>query len=154
MAMAASAALLCVPTCSSVTNPIASQIKATKNPHWLRSTFKVSSAGRTLRRPNLEDIFFCSSYASHLTFHPNNRKLNGPSALLGGGGSGGSKDSDKKKFITKEQEPEQYWQTAAERDGVNPMLTPLPYIVILGFLTPFIILGVAFANGWVKVPVR
>jgi hypothetical protein len=47
-----------------------------------------------------------------------------------------------------------YWQTAAERDGVNPMLTPLPYIVILGFLTPFIILGVAFANGWIKVPVR
>jgi len=154
MAMVASAALLRVPTCSPVIVAIASQIEAAKNPHWVQSTFKVSSAGGSLRRPNLEEMFTCASYASRLRFHPNNRKLNGPSALFGGGGSGGNKDTDKKKFITKEQEPEQYWQTAAERDGVNPMLTPLPYIVILGFLTPFIILGVAFANGWIKVPVR
>lgn len=154
MAMVASAAQRCVPTCSSVTVAAASQTEVAKNPHWLRSTFKFSSAGGSLRRANLEELFTCASYASHLTFHPNKRKLNGPSALLGGGGSGDSKDTDKKKFITKEQEPEQYWQTAAERDGVNPMLTPLPYIVIFGFLTPFIILGVAFANGWIKVPVR
>jgi hypothetical protein len=47
-----------------------------------------------------------------------------------------------------------YWQTAAEKEGKNPMQTPLPYIAIAGFLTPFIILAVAFANNWIKIPVR
>ncbi|GAB2215096.1 hypothetical protein Drorol1_Dr00019471 [Drosera rotundifolia] len=57
-----------------------------------------------------------------------------------------------KKFITKEQEPEQYWQTAGERKGENPMKTPIPYIIIFGMSTPFIILAIAFANGWIKMP--
>ncbi|KAL3698292.1 hypothetical protein R1sor_012368 [Riccia sorocarpa] len=69
-------------------------------------------------------------------------------------GDGDSKKADKKKFITKEQEPEQYWQTADEREGKNPMATPLPYILILSILSPFIILAVAFANNWIKIPVR
>uniref|UniRef100_A0ACD5WZQ1 Uncharacterized protein n=1 Tax=Avena sativa TaxID=4498 RepID=A0ACD5WZQ1_AVESA len=73
------------------------------------------------------------------------------SAQLGGGGDGEAK-SDGKKFITREEEPEQYWQTAGERKGENPMMTPLPYIVIFGFSTPFIILAIAFANGWIKAP--
>lgn len=47
-----------------------------------------------------------------------------------------------------------YWQTAGERKGENPMKTPLPYIIIFGMATPFVILAIAFANGWVKVPVR
>ena len=47
-----------------------------------------------------------------------------------------------------------YWQTAGEREGENPMMTPLPYIIIFGMATPFVILAIAFANGWVKVPVR
>ncbi|XP_044985619.1 uncharacterized protein LOC123452939 [Hordeum vulgare subsp. vulgare] len=74
------------------------------------------------------------------------------SAQLGGGGGGGDGETkpDGKKFITREQEPEQYWQTAGERKGENPMMTPLPYIVIFGFSTPFIILAIAFANGWIK----
>ncbi|KMZ70406.1 hypothetical protein ZOSMA_1G03890 [Zostera marina] len=66
-----------------------------------------------------------------------------------GGGDAETKDPEKK-FITKEEEPEQYWTTAGEREGENPMKTPLPYIAILGLLTPFIILGIAFANGWIK----
>ncbi|KAL3689835.1 hypothetical protein R1sor_016144 [Riccia sorocarpa] len=69
-------------------------------------------------------------------------------------GDGDSKKADKRKFITKEQEPEQYWQTADEREGKNPMATPLPYILILSVLSPFIILAVAFANNWIKIPVR
>eukprot|EP00250_Pteridium_aquilinum_P000362 c10399_g1_i1 orf=425-802(-) len=73
---------------------------------------------------------------------------------LFGGNAGGDPGKEKKKFITKEEEPEQYWQSAAEREGRGPMSTVLPYIVIFGFLTPFIILGVAFVNGWIKVPVR
>lgn len=47
-----------------------------------------------------------------------------------------------------------YWQTAGEREGENPMMTPLPYIIIFGMSTPFVILAIAFANGWIKVPVR
>lgn len=77
-----------------------------------------------------------------------------PLALFGDKTSGDNEKGKDKKFITKEEEPEQYWQTAAEKEGKGPMSTILPYIVILGFLTPFIILGIAFANGWIKVPVR
>jgi hypothetical protein len=47
-----------------------------------------------------------------------------------------------------------YWQTAGEREGENPMKTPLPYIIIFGMSTPFVILAIGFANGWIKVPVR
>lgn len=47
-----------------------------------------------------------------------------------------------------------YWQTAGERKGENPMKTPLPYIIIFGMSTPFVILAIAFANGWIKVPPR
>ncbi|KAL0008828.1 hypothetical protein SO802_010330 [Lithocarpus litseifolius] len=70
------------------------------------------------------------------------------------GGEGEIKKGVKKKFITREEEPQQYWQTAGEREGENPMMTPLPYIIIFGMATPFVILAIAFANGWVKVPVR
>ncbi|KAK1389153.1 5'-AMP-activated protein kinase beta-2 subunit protein [Heracleum sosnowskyi] len=71
----------------------------------------------------------------------------------GGGEQGDLKQKDKK-FITKEQEPEQYWQTAGEREGENPMSTPLPYIILFGMSTPFIILAIAFLNGWIKTPIR
>lgn len=71
-----------------------------------------------------------------------------------GGGDGGINPKGRKKFITREEEPEQYWQTAGEREGENPMKTPLPYIIIFGMSTPFVILAIAFANGWIKVPVR
>ncbi|KAF6145076.1 hypothetical protein GIB67_013427 [Kingdonia uniflora] len=70
-----------------------------------------------------------------------------------GGGDGDVKKAEKK-FITREEEPEQYWQTAGEREGENPMKTPLPYIIIFGMSTPFIILAIGFANGWIKVPIR
>ncbi|KAL8511379.1 hypothetical protein ACS0TY_017971 [Phlomoides rotata] len=78
------------------------------------------------------------------------------SANLGGGGGGGgeAKKGEKKKFITREEEPQQYWQSAGERAGENPMKTPLPYIIIFGMSTPFVILAIAFANGWIKVPIR
>ncbi|KAF3443246.1 hypothetical protein FNV43_RR12928 [Rhamnella rubrinervis] len=71
-----------------------------------------------------------------------------------GGGDEEIKKGGKKKFITRDEEPEQYWQTAGERKGENPMKTPLPYIIIFGMSTPFVILAIGFANGWIKVPVR
>lgn len=45
-----------------------------------------------------------------------------------------------------------YWQTAAEKEGKNPMQSVLPYIAIVGLLTPFAILALAFANNWIKLP--
>ncbi|XP_027331980.1 uncharacterized protein LOC113847216 isoform X1 [Abrus precatorius] len=74
--------------------------------------------------------------------------------LLGGGDDEQVKKGGKRKFITRDEEPQQYWQTAGEREGENPMKTPLPYIIIFGMSTPFVILAIAFANGWIKVPVR
>ncbi|CAM6109725.1 unnamed protein product [Calypogeia fissa] len=80
----------------------------------------------------------------------------GPSALFDRGteGSGSEGKKPEKKFITKEEEPKQYWLTPDEREGKNPMTTPLPYILILSVLSPFLILAVAFANNWIKIPVR
>ncbi|KAJ4730225.1 Glycoprotein N [Melia azedarach] len=70
------------------------------------------------------------------------------------GGRDGEKPKGKRKFVTREEEPDQFWQTAGEREGENPMKTPLPYIIIFGMSTPFVILAIAFVNGWIKVPVR
>ncbi|KAJ4981777.1 hypothetical protein NE237_032614 [Protea cynaroides] len=76
-------------------------------------------------------------------------------ANLGGGeGDVNQVAGKKKKFITREEEPQQYWLTAGEREGENPMKTPIPYIIIFGMSTPFVILAVAFANGWIKAPIR
>ncbi|CAN6310272.1 unnamed protein product [Urochloa humidicola] len=90
--------------------------------------------------------------ASFFRIHTVSRRARQISAKLGGDGE--LKPQGKKKFITREEEPEQYWQTAGEREGENPMMTPLPYIIIFGMSTPFVILAIAFANGWIKVPVR
>ncbi|KAG0565213.1 hypothetical protein M758_8G168800 [Ceratodon purpureus] len=80
------------------------------------------------------------------------RAARGPSALFGGGDKGSAEKKPEKKFITKEEEPEQYWTTAAEREGKNPMQTLLPYIALLTLLSPFAILGVAYSQGWIKLP--
>lgn len=71
-----------------------------------------------------------------------------------GGSDGEAKPKGKRKFVTREEEPDQFWQTAGERAGENPMKTPIPYIIIFGMSTPFVILAIAFANGWIKMPVR
>ncbi|WZZ03399.1 hypothetical protein YC2023_089320 [Brassica napus] len=89
--------------------------------------------------------FLCTPCSSGFTQFKLHAKL--------GGGDGEVKPKEKK-FITKEEEPEQYWQSAGEREGENPMKTPLPYIIIFGMSTPFVILAIAFANGWIKVPIR
>ncbi|KAK9084618.1 hypothetical protein Sjap_025029 [Stephania japonica] len=100
--------------------------------------------------PNtLSATLTCNLYSSSHK-RPHNFKVQ---AELGGG-EGDAKKAGKKKFITREEEPDQYWQTAGERKGENPMTTPLPYIIIFGMSTPFVILAIAFLNGWIKVPVR
>ncbi|KAE8075519.1 hypothetical protein FH972_014227 [Carpinus fangiana] len=99
-------------------------------------------------KPSLPSPFPCTyilpkTRVHHLRIHANL-----------GGGEGEIKKGGKKKFITREEEPEQYWQTAGEREGENPMKTPIPYIIIFGMSTPFVILAIAFANGWVKLTAR
>lgn len=80
------------------------------------------------------------------------RVARGPSALFGGGQKDTGEKKPEKKFITKDEEPEQYWTTAAEREGKNPMQTLLPYIALLTLLSPFVILAVAYTQGWIKTP--
>ncbi|WCJ37381.1 hypothetical protein M5689_018525 [Euphorbia peplus] len=103
------------------------------------------SSFTTTQQPPLPSSLFTpkTRFQNHFKIH-----------AVGSGGDGELKPKDKKKFITKEQEPEQYWQSAGEREGENPMKTPLPYIIIFGMSTPFVILAIGFANGWIKVPIR
>jgi len=56
-----------------------------------------------------------------------------------------------KKQLTRESEPEEFWQTAAEAKGQNPIKDPMAIVGILGLLSPFVILGVAIAMGAVDV---
>ncbi|BDA42331.1 hypothetical protein COCOBI_03-2180 [Coccomyxa sp. Obi] len=58
---------------------------------------------------------------------------------------------DDKKTLTREEEPEQYWQTASEKKGENPLKDPLAIIGIVSIFLPFIILAIAIATGVVDV---
>lgn len=64
-----------------------------------------------------------------------------------------SKDagSKKKKFITKEEEPDQYWTSEGERTGANPMKDPLAIIGLIAIFAPFVILAIAAATGLVDL---
>lgn len=55
------------------------------------------------------------------------------------------------KILTRDAEPDQYWQTKAEAEGKNPAKDPMAIVGILGLLTPFLILGLAVAFGAVDV---
>ena len=57
----------------------------------------------------------------------------------------------KRRFITREEEPDQYWLSKGEREGSNPMKDPLAIIGVLAILTPFIIIGVAVAVGYLDL---
>ncbi|EFJ48770.1 hypothetical protein VOLCADRAFT_104607 [Volvox carteri f. nagariensis] len=73
-------------------------------------------------------------------------------ALLGPDGKPGA-DGAKKKFITREEEPEQYWSSKGEQDGANPLKDPLAIIGILAIFFPFIFLAVAVAAGYIDLSV-
>jgi hypothetical protein len=53
--------------------------------------------------------------------------------------------------LTRETEPDQYWQTPSEAKGESPVKDPLAIIGILGIFFPFILLGIAIATGYVDV---
>lgn len=63
----------------------------------------------------------------------------------------GSEGPVGKKFITREEEPEEYWTSKAEREGESPMKDPMAWIGLTGIFLPFVILGVAIAVGYVEV---
>lgn len=57
----------------------------------------------------------------------------------------------KRKKLTRETEPDQYWISKGEREGANPMKDPLAIIGLIAIFTPFVILGIAIAVGYVDV---
>ncbi|PSC68056.1 hypothetical protein C2E20_8345 [Micractinium conductrix] len=59
--------------------------------------------------------------------------------------------STDKKGIRREDEPEEYWTSEAERAGKSPFQDPLAQIGILAILFPFIFLALAIAFGWVDL---
>ncbi|GIL97360.1 hypothetical protein Vretimale_3019 [Volvox reticuliferus] len=73
-------------------------------------------------------------------------------ALLGPDGKPGAVGA-KKKFITREEEPEQYWSSKGEQDGANPLKDPLAIIGILAIFFPFIFLAIAIGTGYVDLSV-
>ncbi|KXZ51593.1 hypothetical protein GPECTOR_12g557 [Gonium pectorale] len=73
-------------------------------------------------------------------------------ALLGPDGKPGT-TSGQKKFISREEEPEQYWGSKFEADGGNPLKDPLAIIGILAIFFPFIFLGIAIAAGYIDLSV-
>ncbi|GFR52267.1 hypothetical protein Agub_g14802 [Astrephomene gubernaculifera] len=74
-------------------------------------------------------------------------------ALLGPDGKPGGQNSNQKKFITRDEEPEEYWSSKGERAGANPLQDPLAMIGILAIFFPFIFLGIAIASGYVDLSV-
>ncbi|CAL5219931.1 g1863 [Coccomyxa viridis] len=64
---------------------------------------------------------------------------------------GGGEKPDDKKMLTRDEEPEQFWQTKTEAKGENPIKDPLAIIGIVSILLPFIILGIAIGTGVVDV---
>jgi len=52
--------------------------------------------------------------------------------------------------LTREEEPEDYWMSKAEKDGKSPFQDPLAILIIASFILPFLILAVAIATGYVE----
>jgi len=57
----------------------------------------------------------------------------------------------KRKFITREEEPDEYWRSKGEREGANPLADPIAIIGLIAIFAPFVILGVAVGVGYVDL---
>ncbi|KAJ9516223.1 hypothetical protein QJQ45_024649 [Haematococcus lacustris] len=62
----------------------------------------------------------------------------------------GKKDQ---KFISREEEPDQYWVSKSEKAGANPFKDPLALIGILAIFFPFIFVLIAIGVGAIDVSV-
>ncbi|GBF91047.1 hypothetical protein Rsub_03903 [Raphidocelis subcapitata] len=70
--------------------------------------------------------------------------------VFGGGSEGPGED---KKFLSRDEEPEEYWSSKGERSGNNPLSDPLAIIGIVSILFPFLLLLVAIALGYIDLSV-
>jgi len=73
------------------------------------------------------------------------RRMQSRTAALGDDSKGS------KTGITREEEPEEFWQSKAEAKGESPFKDPLAVIGIVAILFPFLILGVAIASGYLDL---
>lgn len=65
-------------------------------------------------------------------------------------GRGRAESSSKRKFITREEEPEEFWQSKDEREGKSPLQDPLALSILFGMAVPFVILGIGIATGYIE----
>lgn len=56
-----------------------------------------------------------------------------------------------RKFITREEEPTEYWISKGEKEGANPMKDPITIMGLVAIFTPFVILGIAIGVGYVDL---
>jgi len=53
--------------------------------------------------------------------------------------------------LTRDAEPDQYWMDKNTKEGKSPFEDPMAIIGIFGLLSPFVILGIAIAVGYVEI---
>ncbi|KAI8475845.1 MAG: hypothetical protein J3K34DRAFT_517018 [Monoraphidium minutum] len=58
-----------------------------------------------------------------------------------------------KKFLSRDEEPEEYWSSKGEREGKSVMSDPLAVIGVLAIFFPFLLLLVAIATGYIDTSV-
>lgn len=75
----------------------------------------------------------------------NTHTLNKTHTRAGGG--------DDRKFLSRDEEPEEYWSSKGERAGSNPLSDPLAVIGILAIFFPFFLLLLAVATGYIDLSV-
>jgi hypothetical protein len=65
----------------------------------------------------------------------------------------GDDDKGDRVTLSREEEPDEYWVSAGEKKGANPMKDPLALIGVGAIFFPFFLLLVAIATGLVDVSV-
>ncbi|GLC42629.1 hypothetical protein PLESTB_001121300 [Pleodorina starrii] len=110
------------------------------------TTLAVKPASTALARRSVRSQTVCQPSRSRCSLRTR--------ALLGPDGKPGTQGGSKKKqFISREEEPEQYWSSKGEAEGANPMKDPLAIIGILAIFFPFIFLAVAIGAGYIDLSV-
>lgn len=111
----------------------------------------VCSSQRTLAivaPATISSIKSCKPFVPTITRGPHAARSQRQQVVVTRAIQGEGKD---KKFLTREEEPEEYWQTPAEKKGESAWKDPLALIGILAIFFPFVILGIAIATGVVDV---
>eukprot|EP00245_Coleochaete_scutata_P009065 TRINITY_DN2903_c0_g1_i1.p1 TRINITY_DN2903_c0_g1~~TRINITY_DN2903_c0_g1_i1.p1 ORF type:complete len:150 (+),score=19.35 TRINITY_DN2903_c0_g1_i1:50-499(+) len=111
------------------------------------SSFRLREFCKLWRRKGMDARLTVNSFPLRKNGLESKKRGGNPVAVFGGGDN-----PEKKKFITKEEEPEQYWSSEGEKSGKSPLSSPLAWIGIISIFFPFILLGVAFSAGLVKLP--